>query len=163
MSTDDHEKRIHRLETQLWGTDDNPDRGIVARVMMTESIALELKGYAQKIVWLLMAALLLAVVNLVLNKHTAPAPSQSTSVITSDAAQAIGSIPTTSRRDYLLVSEVATREGKSDRTILDWIESGRIQPAPTKEGKEWRIAVEYRIPPQFAASLGTDPTAAAQP
>ena len=160
MSTDDHEKRIHRLETQLWGTDDNPDRGLAARVMMTESIALELKGYAQKIVWLLMAALLLAVVNLVLNKHTtAPAPSQSTSVITSDAAQAIGSLPTSSRRDYLLVSEVASREGKSDRTILEWIEAGRIQPAPTKDGKEWRISAEYRIPPQmtaFSGNLDTD-------
>lgn len=162
MSTDDHEKRIHRLETQLWGTDDNPDRGIVARVMMTESIALELKGYAQKIVWLLMAALLLAIVNLVLNKHTAPAPNQSTSVITSDAAQAIGSLPTTSRRDYLLVSEVATREGKAERTIIEWIEAGRIQPAPTKNGKEWRISAEYRIPPQLAASSG-NPEATAQP
>jgi hypothetical protein len=162
MSTDDHEKRIHRLETQLWGTDDNPDRGIVARVMMTESIALELKGYAQKIVWLLMAALLLAIVNLVLNKHTVPAPNQSTSVITSDAAQAIGSLPTTSRRDYLLVSEVATREGKAERTIIEWIEAGRIQPAPTKNGKEWRISAEYRIPPQLAASSGNS-EAAAQP
>jgi hypothetical protein len=109
-----------------------------------------------------MAALLLAIVNLVLNKHTAPAPNQSTSVITSDAAQAIGSLPTTSRRDYLLVSEVATREGKAERTIIEWIEAGRIQPAPTKNGKEWRISAEYRIPPQLAASSGNS-EAAAQP
>jgi len=157
MSSDDHEKRIHRLEMQLWGTDDNPDKGIVARVMMTESIALELKGYAQKIVWLLIATVTLAILHLVVNKPgTTSAPSQSTSVITSDAAKAVGSLPSISGRDYLLVSEVAEREGKTERTITDWIDQKRIQPPPIKAGKEWRIAADYRIPPQIAAFSGTD-------
>lgn len=154
MSDADHEKRIQRLENQLWGSDDNPDRGIVARVMMTESIALELKSYAQKIIWLLIAVVLAALLNLVMAKQSAPASTQSTSVITSESARTAGSHAATSRRDYFLVSEVATREGKSERTIIEWIEAGRIQPAPSKEGKEWRISESYRIPPQLAASSG---------
>jgi hypothetical protein len=160
MSDADHEKRIQRLEAQLWGPDDNPDRGIVARVMMTESIALELKSYAQKIIWLLIAVVAAAVLNLVVNKHApSPAPTQSTSVITSEAAaRTAGALPSTSHRDYYLVSEVALREGKSERTIIEWIEAGRIQPTPVKTGKEWRIAEEYRIPPQLAASSGSECT-----
>jgi len=159
ISDADHEKRIQRLEAQLWGPDDNPDRGIVARVMMTESIAIELKGYAQKIIWLLIAVVLAALLNLVINKPATHAGStQSTSVITSDEAKSIGAMQGTSHRDYYLVSEVAIREGKAERTIIEWIEAGRIQPAPTKEGKEWRIAASYRIPPQLAASSGTAQT-----
>lgn len=159
MSEADHEKRISRLEATLWGSDDNPDRGLVSRHMMTESIALELKSYAQKIIWLLITAVLLALVNLVINKSQAPTAShQSTSVITSDAAKVSDTSPPGTRRDYLLVSEVALREGKSERTITDWIEAGRIQPAPIKEGKEWRISAEYRIPPQLTAISGTPDT-----
>lgn len=80
MSDADHEKRIQRLEAQLWGPDDNPDRGIVARVMMTESIAFELKADAQKIIWLLIAVVLAALLNLVIAKqNTNPASTQSTS------------------------------------------------------------------------------------
>ncbi len=159
MSGSDHEKRIRRLELQLWGPDDEPDKGIMARVMMTESIALELKSYAQKMMWLLIATVALALFNLVINKPAAHAGStQSTSVITSDEAKSIGAMQGTSHRDYYLVSEVAIREGKAERTIIEWIEAGRIQPAPTKEGKEWRIAASYRIPPQLAASSGTAQT-----
>lgn len=164
MSDADHEKRIQRLEAQLWGPDDNPDRGIVARVMMTESIALELKSYAQKIIWLLIAVVAAAVLNLVINRHSSPASTQSTSVITSEAAaRTAGAMQGASHRDYYLVSEVALREGKSERTIIEWIDQpGRILPQPTKVGKEWRIAADYRIPPQLAASSGSD-TPEAQP
>ena len=127
--------------------------------MMTESIALELKNDSNKIKWLLFTTILLALVNLVINKTPAATGShQSTSVITSDAAKVSDTSPPGTRRDYLLVSEVALREGKSERTITDWIESGRIQPAPIKSGKEWRIAAEYRIPPQLTAISGTHDT-----
>lgn len=40
-----------------------------------------------------------------------------------------------SAREYLTVQEVAEREGVTDRTILNWIDEGRIHPAPIKEGK----------------------------
>jgi hypothetical protein len=86
MSDADHEKRITRLEATLWCSDDNPDRGLVGRHMMTEAIAMELKNDARKIIWLLITAVLLAVVNLVLNKeHATPKPP--TSAITSDVAK----------------------------------------------------------------------------
>ncbi len=87
MSDADHEKRITRLEATLWGSDDNPDRGLVSRHMMTEAIAMELKNDARKIIWLLITAVLLAVVNLVLNKEHATAPKPAATAITSDVAK----------------------------------------------------------------------------
>lgn len=150
MSGSDHEKRIRRLELQLWGPDDEPEKGIMARVMMTESIALELKSYAQKMMWLLIATVALALFNLVINKPATHAGStQSTSVITSDAVKGMGA-PTESNRDYLLVSEVATKEGVTERTILNWIKDKLIQPEPTQTSKGWQINKDYMIPAKLA-------------
>lgn len=56
-----------------------------------------------------------------------------------------------SARVFLTVQEVAQREGVTDRTILNWIDEGRVQPAPMKEGKSWVIAENFRILPQIAA------------
>ena len=61
-----------------------------------------------------------------------------------------------SARQYLTVKEVAERESAAERTVISWIENGRIQPAPIKAGKEWQISAEYRIPPQIAADGGTE-------
>jgi len=60
-----------------------------------------------------------------------------------------------SGREYLTVQEVATRESKDERTILLWIESGRIEPAPVKNGKAWAISEDYRILPQVSANSRT--------
>lgn len=60
-----------------------------------------------------------------------------------------------SGREFLTVQEVAEREGRDERTILLWIESGRIQPEPVKEGKAWVIAEDYRILPQVSANGGS--------
>jgi hypothetical protein len=68
-----------------------------------------------------------------------------------------------SAREFLTVSEVAEAEGKSDRTILDWIEAGRIHPAPIKTAKEWQISADYRIPPQIAADRRDAKTPNADP
>lgn len=157
MSSEDHERRINRLESTLYGSDDNPDRGMAARFMMTESAVLKLEAMGTWIIRLLVLWIITAVLNLVLTNHrSSPAPtSQSTNVITSDAASKAAAIAPQSRRDYLLVSEVALREGVAERTILDWIEHKRLTPTPVKEGKEWRISAEYRIPPQIAANSGT--------
>lgn len=56
-------------------------------------------------------------------------------------------------REFLTVQEVAEREGMDERTILLWIEGGRIEPVPVKEGKSWVIAEDYRILPQVSANL----------
>lgn len=55
-------------------------------------------------------------------------------------------------RQYLTVQEVADRESKDERTILLWIEGGRIDPAPIKNGKAWAISEDYRILPQVSAN-----------
>jgi hypothetical protein len=62
-----------------------------------------------------------------------------------------------SARQYLTVKEVAERESAAERTVISWIENGRIEPAPIKAGKEWQISAEYRIPPQVAAEGGSHP------
>jgi hypothetical protein len=59
-----------------------------------------------------------------------------------------------SGREYLTVAEVAVREGKDERTITLWIEGGRIEPVPTKMGKAWVIAEDYRILPQVSVNFG---------
>lgn len=58
-----------------------------------------------------------------------------------------------SAREYLTVQEVAARESKDERTILLWIETGRIDPAPIKNGKSWAISEDYRILPQVSANI----------
>lgn len=56
-----------------------------------------------------------------------------------------------SRKDYLTTAEVASRENIAERTLLTWIEQGRIQPAPEKSSRAWLIPVNYRIQPPSAA------------
>lgn len=56
-----------------------------------------------------------------------------------------------SARTFLTVQEVARREQVTDRTVLNWIEEGKIDPAPMKDGKVWVLSEDYRILPQIAA------------
>ena len=91
-------------------------------------------------------------------RSTHAAGNTNTNIITSDAAQMAEE--SKSGRTYLTTAEVAKRESKADhsvseRTVVDWIASGRIVPAPVKDGAQWRIAAKYRIPPQTAALGGT--------
>ncbi len=59
-----------------------------------------------------------------------------------------------SHRGYLTTAEVAKREGKTERTVVEWIASGMIEPPPSKPGKEWQIAENYRITPKTAENCG---------
>lgn len=68
-----------------------------------------------------------------------------------------------SARTWLTTQEVAKRELVTDRTILNYIEAGMIEPAPTRTGKEWHIAEHYRIVPNHSESCGIDTTAELQP
>lgn len=63
-----------------------------------------------------------------------------------------------SARTFLTVQEVAERENVADRTVLNWIEEGRIVPAPVKEGKAWVIAESFRILPHVAAAAKREET-----
>lgn len=157
MSLEDYEQRFRRneeqiqqLRVQLWGTEGYPEKGAIQRLMMTEAVAFKLEKLSERIIWLLVATMLLAGMNLVINKPGAHAGStQSTSVITSDAAKGLGA-PTESARDYFLVSEVAAKEGKTERTILNYIDQKLIQPEPVETSRGWQISKDYKIPAKVA-------------
>lgn len=55
-----------------------------------------------------------------------------------------------SRRVYLTTADIAEREKMAERTVVKYINEGRIQPAPVRSSKGWQIAAEYRILPQSA-------------
>ena len=63
-----------------------------------------------------------------------------------------------SARTFLTVQEVAEREKVTDRTVLNWIEEGRIVPAPVKQGKAWVITESFRILPHVAAAAKREET-----
>lgn len=67
-----------------------------------------------------------------------------------------------SARTWLTTQEVAKRELVTDRTILNYIEAGMINPAPTRTGKDWRISENYRIVPNDSESCGIDIVAKVQ-
>ena len=54
------------------------------------------------------------------------------------------------QREFLNSDEVGEREGVTSRTVISWIEQGRIEPQPTRNGMAWIIAADYRILPQTA-------------
>ena len=57
-----------------------------------------------------------------------------------------------SRKTWLTTQQVAEREKVTERTILNYIEAGTIDPPPVKEGKTWQISAQYRIVPKSAAT-----------
>lgn len=57
----------------------------------------------------------------------------------------------TGSKDWYTTAEVATRENIAPRTLLAWIEAGRIEPAPLKTPRTWIIPAGYRIQPPPAA------------
>jgi len=72
----------------------------------------------------------------------APTPTNTNSV------QIGGASKEKPQREYLNTEEAAEREGVSARTILSYIEANRIDPQPTRQGRAWVIAADYRILPQ---------------
>jgi hypothetical protein len=52
-----------------------------------------------------------------------------------------------SAKIWLTTKDVATREGISERTVINYIEQGMIDPLPRKNGKAWEIAENFRIVP----------------
>jgi hypothetical protein len=104
----------------------------------------------RRIGWImLMSAIsvLLGLAKLYIQTSAATAPSQNTNSLNIGPQSAV----TAPQRDYLTTEEVATRENVSPRTVLTWIETGRIQPTPTRAGRAWTIAPHYRLQPQFTA------------
>lgn len=57
---------------------------------------------------------------------------------------------TSALRDYLSTDEVAEREGVTARTVTSWINGNKVFPPPTRQGRAWIIAEDYRILPTTA-------------
>jgi hypothetical protein len=53
-------------------------------------------------------------------------------------------------KTWLTTKDVAERQGITERTVLNYIESGMIDPAPVKNGKAWEIAENFRILPNHS-------------
>lgn len=155
---DDIETRLARCERALFGSDDS-SAGLSARMHMTEITLAKIDATLSKLNWLIIAGVVVGILNLILSKPgSGPAPTQSTSVITGDAA----ADPTKAallgtHREYLTTSDVARIEQVSVREVQDMIVNGEIQPAPVKDGREYRIAASYRIQSQTAADCGEQP------
>lgn len=58
--------------------------------------------------------------------------------------------PPDTGKTYLTTAEVAARENVSPRTLLTWIQEGRVSPAPEKSDRAWIIPADYRIQPPSA-------------
>jgi len=160
---DEFETRLSRCERALFGDDDS-SQGLSARMHMTETMLAKIDATLSKLAWLVIAAVLVGILNLVIGKPGATAPHQSTSVITGDAqsgpalldaATATGTAQ--SHRDYLTTADVAAKENVSVREVVDMIALGEITPPPQKQGREYRITADYRIQPHPAADCGTQP------
>lgn len=153
----DEPDRLARLETAIFG-DGAANPGVLSQLGQlklelahTNRTLESINAHIAKGIWILLTAVIVALISLVMRPGSS-APG-------SNASISVGATETVvdSARDYLTVSQVAAREGKAERTIIEWIETGRIQPAPTKPSKEWIIAANYRITPQLAAQSGTPP------
>lgn len=154
----DDPDRLARLETAIFG-DGAANPGVLSQLGQlklelahTNRTLESINAHIAKGIWILLTAVIVALISLVM-RPTSAAPGSNASINVGAATETV----VDSARDYLTVSEVALREGKAERTIIEWIETGRIDPAPTKPSKEWIIAAKYRITPQLAAQSGTPP------
>lgn len=152
------EDRIERLERSVYGDDDS-SLGLSARMHMTETTLTKIDATLGKLNWLIIAGVVVGVLNLVINNRgasTAPTPQhQTTSVNMGDAEADLKNV---SARTWLTTQEVAKREGVTDHTITNYIESQMIDPPPARDGKAWRIAENYRIIPSDSESCGSTAT-----
>lgn len=153
--TEDERRRLEDLEDEVFGPSGERERGLSARMQITHTFVMEMRAMNQKIIWLLIAGVIAAVMNLVMYGPVAmPAPAnQHTSIITgsADTSKLAGD---ESHTTVLDTATVAKQTGLSVRTIEDYIAKGRIVPAPIKGSRSWEIAADYRILPQSAAVSG---------
>jgi len=149
------ETRLARCERTLFGEDDS-SKGLSARMHMTETTTAKIDANINKLVWLVITAVLVGLLNLILPRSngTPSAPHQSTSVITGDATDLE---QLASHRTYLTTADVAAKEKVSVRKVIDMIANGEIIPKPEKSGREYNIDPKYQV----AANDGIQPQPAA--
>lgn len=141
------------MERTLYGEDDS-STGLSARMRTTEHSLTNIEDGIRKLVWLVITAIVVAVLGLVIRPIQVPSEShQSTSVITGQKDAA--TLPA-STKTWLTTTDVAQREKVTERTVINYIESGQIQPPPINAGKEWHIAENFRIIPKTAENCGNN-------
>ena len=147
------EIRLARCERAIFGDDDSSE-GLSARMKVNENYTAEIRENFKRLNWLLITGIIVGLLNLVLNRvPSVPAPhTQSVNVGDADTQPELAA-----HRQWLTTTDVATREKTSVREVTDMIANGEIQPMPTKAGREWRIAANYRILPHPAAECGQEP------
>jgi len=84
----------------------------------------------------------------------------SQSVNVGEVKDAAGKLVKESAKTWLTTKDVAERQGITERTVLNYIENGMIEPTPVKNGKSWEIAENFRIVPHDAEECGIFPNAA---
>jgi hypothetical protein len=157
---DEFETRLSRCERALFGDDDS-SQGLSARMHMTETMLAKIDATLSKLAWLVIAAVLVGILNLVIGKPGATAPHQSTSVITGDAQSGpalLDAAASPDARTWLTTKDVAKRigpDGVDERTVLNYIEAEMFDPMPVKIGKAWHFSESFRILPKPSASFGT--------
>jgi hypothetical protein len=83
----------------------------------------------------------------------------SQSVNVGQAKDAAGELVKDSAKTWLTTKDVAAREGVTERTVINYIESKMIEPPPRKNGKSWEIAEHFRIVPNEAEECRNIPPA----
>ena len=126
------QKRMDDMEIQIKALNDRVDK------VMTRMNILMIIGLLSPIASLLIKFFL------VIPTPAATPPNNTNSV------QIGGTEQPKPQREYLDSDEVGEREGVTSRTVINWIEQGRISPQPTRQGRAWIISANYRILPQAA-------------
>lgn len=146
--------RIANLETLVIGNPSSPEKALQTRVQALEFThkttteqLLEIRTILSRVMWIMIAGVVVALLNLVIARPGAVSPATQTTSI--QTAGSTGGIPTkTSRRDYLTVTDLADIEEKSPRTIQLWASENRITGALKDAAGNWTFPADYRILPQ---------------
>lgn len=112
------EQRLTRLERTVYGSDDEPQNGIVSRLHLTEATVTEIRDVGRKIIWLIIAGVVVGLMNLLLNSGRVPSVNN-----TSQNVGIRGTEPATaSSKAYL-------RRGQEDARPNDRASGGEVNAA----------------------------------
>lgn len=151
---EDFHRRLSKCEHALFGNEDSSE-GLSSRMKVAEKTLDVIVDASKKIIGLLVLSFLVGVLNLVMKSApsgSAPQPQSVNVGQTKDEAATLAS-----SRDYLTTADIAQRENVTERAVTEWINAGRIQPEPVKQGKAWVIAKNFRIIPQDSECCGETP------
>jgi len=154
---EDFHTRLSKCERALFGDEDSSE-GLSSRMKFAEMTLGTVVDASKKIIWLLIAGILVGLLNLVIKPAGTGHAPQSQSVNVGQTKDEAGTLA--SSRDYLTTADIAQRENVTERAVTEWIAQGRITPKPVKQGKAWVIAKNFRILPNDSECCGETPNPA---